>query len=297
MVPAVGAHLTENRKPTVILDATDLFSDHNLFSTRMDMLFPILGHLCGTLSDGKVAILIGLEKWSDQATLDNLKSFCAAFGTTGSSPLIHIAGITPEARDKPTIDDFIVGCNDNRRIISVSQLEETLQTLDSGGTESDEEVKLIALGNPHLSTSECELLADLVQSVGLPKRPDIRLIACISRDIYEAASKRHLETLKDFGMEFVNDTCWCMLLDAPVIPADPKAKILTNSGKYSHYGPALTNRLFRFGSLEDCIQTATSGTYRISRLSGTTSPTRLTSRRRFATTTLQTTRKLLRLWR
>jgi hypothetical protein len=52
-----------------------------------------------------------------------------------------------------------------------------------------------------------------------------------------------------------------MLLDEPVIPIDPSSKILTNSGKYAHYGPGLTSRKFRFGSTSDCVQAAFTGVY------------------------------------
>jgi hypothetical protein len=49
-------------------------------------------------------------------------------------------------------------------------------------------------------------------------------------------------------------------LDPPIIPSDPRAKILTNSGKYAHYGPGLTNRGVRFGSMRQCIEAAKCGT-------------------------------------
>lgn len=52
---------------------------------------------------------------------------------------------------------------------------------------------------------------------------------------------------------------WCMLLDPPLIPSNPNAKILTNSAKYAHYGTGLTNRRLRFGSMNQCIEVAKSG--------------------------------------
>ena len=61
----------------------------------------------GTLSDGKIAIMMGLEEWVNWITLDQLKAFCAAFGTTGSAPLIHIAGVTPEAKDSQVVKRWI----------------------------------------------------------------------------------------------------------------------------------------------------------------------------------------------
>ena len=34
---------------------------------------------------------------------------------------------------------------------------------------------------------------------------------------------------------------------------------MTNSGKYAHYGPGLSGRSVRFGSLADCVEAALTG--------------------------------------
>ena len=34
---------------------------------------------------------------------------------------------------------------------------------------------------------------------------------------------------------------------------------MTNSGKYAHYGPGLSGRAVRFGSLADCVAAAVTG--------------------------------------
>jgi len=59
------------------------------------------------------------------------------------------------------------------------------------------------------------------------------------------------------GVRIVPDLCWCSISE-PVFP--PAARVLmTNSGKYAHYAPALSNRAVRFGSLRQCADTARSG--------------------------------------
>jgi predicted aconitase len=100
-----GVHIEENRQPQIVLDATSVL-EHILSShpkEEMDSLFPVLGHSCGTLSDGAVPLLLGLDSWA--VTNDQLKAFCAAFGTTGTS-LIHVDGITPEARDASVVQQY-----------------------------------------------------------------------------------------------------------------------------------------------------------------------------------------------
>jgi cis-L-3-hydroxyproline dehydratase len=100
---------------------------------------------------------------------------------------------------------------------------------------------------------------------GGKKAENTRIMACISRQVHSLADPAHVATLTNFGVEFVMDTCWCMLLDPPVVPSRPDAVIMTNSGKYAHYGPGLVQRRFRMGSLADCIDAARTGQFRYRR--------------------------------
>lgn len=264
IVPRTGMHCPEQRVPTILLDATELVPS---VATQWEssLFFALLGHACGTLSNGAVPLLVGLEEMAHSITPDDLKTFCAAFGTTGSSPLIHIAGITAEATDMEQVEQwkqYILNAGTVK--VTTEFLEQTYIALNSSDT-SDHKVDLIALGNPHLSVSECQTLVDLIgNTTGVEqKHPHVRIMACISRAVQAIAEEQGLiEPLQDFGIEFINDTCWCMLLDPPVIPAAPDATILTNSGKYAHYGPGLTQRQFKIGSTADCISAARTGVFR-----------------------------------
>ena len=256
-VPYLGVHLDEPRIPTMILEIDDNVLE--FMSQEVDLLFPVLGHLCGSLSDGEVPLLVGLEKYADRVTLDHLKAFCAAFGTTAASPLIHISGITPEAR-LADIDVWKKSATRSRSI-SAKDLQETFDLLDQRKSHSktnkntmsgniddgnddnpnDNKVDLVALGNPHLSLSEVDGLLRLVEdrvasseNKNTNKHDDVSVLACISRALYDKSP--NVKKLEDFGFIFVRDTCWCMLLEPPIIPSDPNATILTNSGKYAHYG-------------------------------------------------------------
>ena len=70
-------------------------------------------------------------------------------------------------------------------------------------------------------------------------------------------SKGHIQVLKDFGVDFVNDTCWCMLTE-PVVPVASNA-LITNSGKYAHYAPGLVNKEVRFSNMAGCVAAARTG--------------------------------------
>ena len=229
-VPQIGVHLDEPRTPTMVLeldndalDLNSLDSYHQDEDDSFSLLFPVLGHLCGSLSDGEVPLLIGLENHANRVTLDHLKAFCAAFGTTAASPLIHIAGITPEARDLD-IDEWIISAT-RSKIITGKNLQETFDLLDqrkhlskNGGDDDDasnneDKVNWVALGNPHLSLSEVDQLLRLVENqvalmknMNSKKRDDVKVLACISRALYDQSP--NVKKLEEYGFTFVRDTCW-----------------------------------------------------------------------------------------
>ncbi len=110
------------------------------------------------------------------------------------------------------------------------------------------------------SVEELGQLSTLINQDDRPKHKEVNVIATLGRHVQSEGEKLgYIQHLQSFGIQFINDTCWCMLLDPPIIPSDPNAKILTNSGKYAHYGPGLTNRKIRFGSMYQCIEVAKRG--------------------------------------
>ena len=104
-MPKVGVHIEKNRAPTIVIDATEVIMNHLLPRSRrkssdeddgydkdkiedgIDSFFPVLGWICGNLSDGGVPLILGFDLL--EVTNDNLKAFCAAFGTTGSGKCVH----------------------------------------------------------------------------------------------------------------------------------------------------------------------------------------------------------------
>ena len=66
-----------------------------------------------------------------------------------------------------------------------------------------------------------------------------------------------LARLRPAGCEVLPDLCWCSISE-PVFPPRTRA-MMTNSGKYAHYGPGLSGRKVRFGSLADCVAAALTG--------------------------------------
>lgn len=256
-VPRSGMHLDENRKGRVVLDASDVVS-HLTSGDRtdnVDALYPLLGYVCGLRSETKVPVIVGLEHLND-VSRDDLKAFCAAFGSTASVPMFHMVGHTPEAPDLKTAlgVDAAHDLYSNRVVLRPGDVEEAWNRLnDDDDTPS---VQLVALGNPHLSLTECRDLAALC--IDGYASSDVKVIATLGREVYaQAQAKGYVETMRRFGIEFINDTCWCMLTE-PVVPVDGDA-LITNSAKYAHYAPGLVHKRVHFHGLEGCIEAARTG--------------------------------------
>mmetsp|Transcript_2980 Transcript_2980/g.8309 ORF Transcript_2980/g.8309 Transcript_2980/m.8309 type:complete len:265 (+) Transcript_2980:302-1096(+) len=208
---------------------------------------------------------------------DDLKAFSAAFGTSASVPLFHLAGITPEAATlehalslgMSAEDDMSTGILEAVpvRMLTLQHLEAAYARLDGGASRvgspvefeaATDTIQLVALGNPHFSLAECAKLAGLVAASGERCRDDVSIVATLGRASLEEARRRgYARTLEAFGVTLVSDTCWCMLSE-PIVPPTAQT-LLTNSAKYAHYGPGLTGKRVRFASLSGCVEAAVSG--------------------------------------
>lgn len=135
-VPLHGVHITKNRRPNIIIDASK-FIDNFIIpklgiedGEDLDSFFPLMGWICGKLSDGEIPLILGFDKIP--VTNDNLKGFCAAFGTTGTAPLFHMAKITPESKDEVTVIAMKQSCLQNHVEIQMEHIETAINALDSG---------------------------------------------------------------------------------------------------------------------------------------------------------------------
>ncbi|GEO19046.1 cis-3-hydroxy-L-proline dehydratase [Microvirga aerophila] len=233
--PLAGCHLDAGRRATLALEV-------EMPEGADDAFWPLLGYCCGSVCGTEIPLIRGLEK--SGAGPNELKAFGAAFATVAAAPMFHIAGVTPEADDQRS---------EHQVRISLGELRQAWEVLN---TAASPEVGLVSLGNPHFSLEECARLAALVR--GRTKSADVAVIVTCGRAVHEAAFQAgHVAEAEAFGVQFVTDTCWCML-DEPVIPPAVRT-LMTNSGKYAHYAPGLVGRGVRFGSMAACVEAACSG--------------------------------------
>ncbi|CAJ0549652.1 Ff.00g032650.m01.CDS01 [Fusarium sp. VM40] len=244
--PKGGPHIYANRLASMCVEMVGLEETSGLD----DSFPPLLGYYIGTLATSRIPVILGLDKL-DLST-DDLKAFGAAFATVSSAPMFHIVGVTPEA----TTLKAVAASELTTIQVKPSDLRISWDKLNSAPT--NQPLDLVSLGNPHFSLPELRKLADLCQ--GRKKADSVAVIVTCGRSIYKLAEQAGIvDRLQSFGVQILTDTCWCMVTE-PVIP--PKAKtIMTNSGKYAHYGPGLTGRGMYFGSLAGCVDAACSGRY------------------------------------
>ena len=240
--PRIGCHLDSRRKAQLIVEVPALH-------TLDDSFYPLLGYHIGALAGSRIPLVRGLDQ--AQPDLDDLKAFGAAFATTSAAPLFHIAGVTPEALDPAQVLE--PGAILPTERLHPADLLHSWRELNSA---REPRVDVVSLGNPHFSLSEFATLARLCQ--GRHKHPDVVVAITCGRAVLEQArAAGHIAGLERFGVTLVTDTCWCMLGE-PVIP--PAARtLMTNSGKYAHYGPGLAGRPVHFSSLAECVESACTG--------------------------------------
>lgn len=238
--PLAGCHLDSGRRAAKVLRVT-VPEGHD------DAFYPLLGYWIGLRSPTRIPAVLGLE--NSQPSRDDLKAFGAAFATTSAAPLFHLVGVTPEAPTLAAVAAPELEIED----ISLADLRQAWAELDSAVAR---EVQLVALGNPHFSAEECQRLAELCR--GRQRHPEVALVITLGREVRAAAERSgSLAELEAFGAQLVGDTCWCMLGE-PLVP--PQARtLLTNSGKFAHYGPGLTGRELRFAGLAACVEAACTG--------------------------------------
>ncbi|MGX5718573.1 cis-3-hydroxy-L-proline dehydratase [Shinella zoogloeoides] len=232
--PLSGVYLEEHRKAKRVIDVT-------LPENVDDAFWPLVGYLAGRAAPDRIPLLRGLA--AAKPTRDDLKALCAAFGTTSAAPMLHIEGVTPEA-------DGAAAADADRVSITRADMVEVWRMFNDGPAE----VELVAIGSPHASASECRALAD---ALGDRKRHEsVAVIVTAGRDVMAEAGDV-LTRLRASGVQVLPDLCWCSISE-PVFPTKTRT-LITNSGKYAHYGPGLSGRTVRFGNLADCIEAALTG--------------------------------------
>ncbi|CAN7665715.1 aconitase X [Ensifer adhaerens] len=234
--PLSGVYLDAPRKATRVIDV-------ELPENIDDAFWPLIGYLAGKAAPDRIPLLRGLA--SAKPSRDDLKALCAAFGTTSASPMLHVEGVTPEAEGAAAKDA-------DHTTITRADMAAAWSLLNDGPAE----VELVAIGSPHASLEECRALATAFDG----RKRDSNVAVIVTAGRYAIAAARDeglLARLEESGIQVLPDICWCSISE-PVFPTKTRA-LMTNSGKYAHYGPGLSGRAVRFSNLADCVEAALTG--------------------------------------
>lgn len=239
--PLHGLHIARNRRAKVLVDVTSVPNELK----NQDVFYPVLGTWMGLEIGQEVALIVGLPS---AVTRDQLKALGASAASTGAVALFHVLGVTPEA---PNLEAVISQDGPVREITLDSGMVRTaLRRLTTADTA--EQIDAIAVGSPHFSIEEFEALLKLIRRRCMA----IPFYACTARDTLRELEKRgDLHVLQDAGVEIVADTC---VVVTPILP-ERGSVLMTNSGKFAHYGPSNTGYDVVYGSLEECVESAMTG--------------------------------------
>jgi cis-L-3-hydroxyproline dehydratase len=245
-VPAVGLHLTENRRGELLLrlDCVPAALQQD------DQFFAVLGHLVGKLAGDHIPVIDGVVVSPAE---DQLKAFAAAAASSGRVALFHMVGVTPEA---PTLEAAFQGDAGLKSCatfvdITVADLRAARRELT---TADGRELDMVILGSPHFSVEEFARLAPMV--AGRRRHPRVKFLVTSGRFMKEQAEKSGvLAPIVAFGAQVTLDTC---ILASPMLPPEIK-RLMTNSAKYAYYAPSLLDTRITFGSLADCVRSAIEG--------------------------------------
>ena len=240
--PAIGLHLPENRGGEMLFQLLDIPKALQ----QSDDFYPVLGNLIGKAALDKIPVVDGLAVNPNE---DQLKAFGAGAASSGGVAMFHMVGVTPEA---PTLRAAFHGKQ------PIQTIEITMDTLRASRRElthtDDDQLDMVVLGSPHFSLAEFKRLAPMLK--GKQRHPDVKFLVTSSRAMAQLARKAGLlDSLDSFGAQITVDTC---ILTSPMLPAEIQ-NLMTNSAKFAYYAPGLLGKKIAFGSLEDCVNSATRG--------------------------------------
>ncbi len=226
--PNYGYHLEKNRHGEVLVNVDVAIKGTDSFG----VLGKLIGDKLGELGK-KIPYITGIQ----EASVEELKSFCASVATYGGTALFHMEGITPEYNNypKPVKTDIEINQDD-------------LDKIRSELIDDNIDIDFVSLGCPHASIREIAKIASLLEGKKVNKEFWITTARPTKKIADEVGYSRIIE---EAGAKFASDTC-CV-----VAPIKGRFKgIMVDSAKACYYGRAKNKFKVKIGSIEECIEEA-----------------------------------------
>lgn len=236
--PRYGLHLDKNRQAT----RRFLVSEQPKGLTDWGLLGAVAGKAAG--SYWEVPVIEGLEV---VPTSDQMKHLGAAMASFGSTPLFHLAGITPEAQRLSDVG------GDKLKPETLSQ--DMMNAMRSRFGGKGDKVDVVVFAAPQLSLVEMTQVAQLCRG----KTFSVPLFACTAPQVYPDAVRMGLVAdIENAGGKVLEGTCFYNQYAREIGEANGWTRLLSNSAKIVNilggygYEPALA-------SMEDCVASAVAG--------------------------------------
>ncbi|MFK0687216.1 aconitase X [Mesorhizobium sp. IMUNJ 23033] len=240
--PDYGLHRAENRRARLVFDVTELSASF----LGSEIAWPVLGSLYGREVGNTIGVVTGVQRHPGE---DALKAFGAAAASSGAVGLFHIAGVTPEAPDLLTILDGAAP----ETVVRVTPEMAAKARAGLSTATAAKTIDAVAIGSPHLSLSEFDMLERLIAG----RRLSVPIYACTGRHVLSSLEQNgRRKMLEASGVVIVADTC---VVVTPIMPELAGGILMTNSGKFAHYAPGNTGYAVLYGSLADCVESAVLG--------------------------------------
>lgn len=239
LAPEVGLHLAEERRGQVLVEL-------HLNRPLQAWEYPALGFRLGQLLGNRIGVVAGMLGTPDT---EELKALCAAAAASGSVALLHIAGITLEAR---TLEEAFGGNHPEETITFTKK--DLLETREKMNTHKGKNVDIVALGCPHYTINEIITVQKLLN--GRKISDNVALWIYANSAAIALAEKMGIrEELEGLGITIRAETC---MIISPIAEWGFKV-MMTDSGKCVHYGPMECGTEMVFGSAEECVESAVCG--------------------------------------
>ena len=236
--PRYGLHLDEKRKPTIKFTVN--YEPQDL--TDWGLLGALIGKICG--SYWEVPIVEGIKNFPSS---DEIKHFGAAMASFGSTPLFHIKGVTPEAKN--------FNSNDLKNLVSHEINSSDINFLRGEYGKVGDEIDVVVFAAPQLSIFEMQRVAKLCYA----KTFKVPVLVCTSPQVYSDAHRMGIiHQIENSGAKVLQGTCFYNQYAREIGVAKNWVKLLSNSTKIVNilggygYKPALAN-------MEKCILSAIEG--------------------------------------
>jgi phosphomecalonate degydratase large subunit len=244
-IPGWGLHLDENRKGELLIDVG-----------RLDLEnwdpadYKALGWHLGKIVGPRIPVFVNLPR--DMA-IEEIKGLLYTLTVTGATGLVHLVGITPEAK---TVDAAFAGNPPPFPEITPSQEEVNHAYLDISSS-SEEKVDMVIFGCPQCSIQEVKEIADLLGDRKV--HPETQLWICTSAWVKTLCKRmgllaglraRRVRVMADVGAA-----------DGPhLYLREQGVRVLAmNSARGSYYAHNLFGMDTWFGSTKECVDSAVSG--------------------------------------